>query len=141
LPYIINQLNFDFGIAALQCRTIPYWDGYIVSSADSNYGVTVNLMCGDNMTFIDGRTMLSTRCLADAKWSPAIVQCTGTWLVTGFMKITAGNNDLHLRDFSFSYPDRFGLFMGKILNCNFFKSNSYRAETYFIKLMIEVKQY
>ena len=72
-------LSFKSGrIAAIECPTLPYWEGKVVSTTDKSPGTEVHVTCANDYKFdaADAATQYVVTCSNSGWWTPIIPQCT-----------------------------------------------------------------
>ena len=72
-------LSFKFErISAIECPTLAYWEGKVVSTTDKSPGTEVHVTCADDYKFdaADAATHYVVTCSNNGRWTPNIPQCT-----------------------------------------------------------------
>ena len=76
----IKQLN----IVAIQCPTLPYWEGMLLNDTKTNVGVVVEATCGtdfygEELQFPGNVSAVQSKCSINGTWIPAVLSCVGMY--------------------------------------------------------------
>ena len=77
--HLVGPVNYERMFAAIECPTLAYWEGKVLSTHNRQPGAEVNVTCAHAYRFAAGTAeQYMVTCSDRGHWTPVIPDCTST---------------------------------------------------------------